>query len=499
MPSFGFGTITSQGVGSNINLSGIVGELMAIERIPLDRLIAQKASFDAKISGLGAIKSTLSSFDTALSDLLSGTSILSNKATSSDASMISATGTSGAVAGNYSLEVSQLAKAQKLVAVGQADSTAAIGAGTTTTLTFQLGTIDDPGTTFDAGTGTYGAGTTFTNSADPSFDVVIDSSNNTLEGIRDAINAADQGVTATIVNDGDATNPYRLVLSSTDTGLEESIQISVAGGGDATVQGLLEHNPADGGTENLSQTVAAQNAEFTVDGIPITKSSNTVSDVIEGVTLGLSGVTTAPVTVSVSQDTDSAKASVQAFVDGYNNLLEEVNKQTASNIDGAVAGALASDSATRQILTVIRDQLNNMPTGITGDYNSLSSIGVAFERDGTLSLDESQLDAAIQADSDNVSELFSSADGYATRLDSVVTEMLQFNGSIDARTTAFEDRISGLEDRQLTMEGQLDRTEARLRARFTALDVLIASMTSTNGALGQQLDSLPGFVSSTGS
>jgi len=473
MPTFGFGTITSQGVGSNLNLSGLLTQLMQVERIPLDRLLAQKTSFDAKVSALGTIKSSLSSFQTALNSLTSGSTIQANTATSSDTAFVKATGGSGAIAGNYSLEVSQLAQQQKLVAAGQADATAAIGAGTSTTLTIDLGTT---------------AGAVFTAGANPSFDVVIDSSNNTLEGIRDAINVANQGVSATIVNDGDATNPYRLVLSSAESGADNSMRIVVAG--DATLTGLLNHDPA--GAQSYTETVVAQNAAFTVDGISISKSSNTVTDIIPGVTIDLIEKTTGPITVSVVQDTAGAKAAVQAFVAAFNDLRAEINTQTDSGFGGSVAGALASDSLTRQIESFIHNELNQTPTGITGSYTTLSSIGVSFERDGTLSLDEAALDTAIQADSVNVAELFSSADGYATRLDTVVSGMLNFNGSIDVRTNAFKDRVSLLEDRQVNMESALSRTEARMRARFTALDVLIASLNSTNSALSQQLNSLPG-------
>jgi len=139
--SFGFGTVTSQGVGSNLNISGIVTDLMKLERIPLERIIAQKTGFDAKVSSLGTIKSSLSSFQSALAGLQSGTSILANKATSSNAAFVTATGTAGSIAGNYSIEVSQLAQSQKIVATGQADATAAIGGGTATTLTIDLGTF----------------------------------------------------------------------------------------------------------------------------------------------------------------------------------------------------------------------------------------------------------------------------------------------------------------------------------------------------------------------
>jgi flagellar hook-associated protein 2 len=495
MPTFGFGTITSQGVGSNINIAGIVDELMQIERIPLIRLEEKKTSYDAKISALGTIKSSLSSLQTVLAGLTSGTSILANKATSSDTSFVSATGTSGAVAGNYTISnITQLAQSQKLVAAGQADATVAIGGGTSTTLTIELGTIADPGVTFDSVTGKYGVGTTFTAGSAGSFNVVIDSSNNTLEGIRDAINTANQGVTATIVNDGDPTNPYRLVLSSTASGADQSIKIAVDPAGDASLITLLDHDPA--GTQNLAETVTAKDAKFDVDGIAITKSSNTITDVISGVTLNLNAENpTGSLIVSVSQDTDSAKAAVLDFVNAYNGLLAEINKQTDSGYSGGVAGALASDSATRQILSFVRDELTTAPTGITGTYTNLSSIGVSFQRDGTLAIDDAELTTAIQTDSNNVADLFSSADGYGTRLDSVMSEMLVYNGTIDTRTNAFNDNISTLEDRQVTLESRLTRTEARLRAKFTALDVLIASMTSTNNALSQQLDALTGFTS----
>lgn len=481
MATFGFGTITSQGVGSNINIAGIVRELMAIERAPLDRLIEKKESYDAKISALGTIKSSLSSLQTSLSGLASGSSFLASSAESSDTTKVKATGTSGAVAGNYAIEVSQLAQSQKLVATGQADTATAIGTGT---LTIDLGTIS--GGTFDSGTGKY-TGASFASNGNGPYDITIDSSNNTLAGIRDAINDADIGVTATIVNDGDATNPYRLVLSSENSGADQSISMSVAG--DAALSDLLSHDPA--GTQNLSETVTAQDANFTVDGIDITKSSNSVTDVIDGVTLDLTGTTGgSPVTVSVASDTDVAKGAVESFVEAYNTLQAEIKDQIDSGYLDGEAGALASDAATRQILTFIRNELNQAPTGVTGNYQNLSSIGVSFERDGTLSLDQSKLAAAIEDDSSNVAELFSSADGYATRLDDVIDELVQYNGTIDTRTNAFRDRISALEDREIRWEGQLERTEARLRAQFTNLDVLMSNMNTTSSYLTQQLATL---------
>jgi len=481
MATFGIGTITSQGVGSSLDVAGIVRQLMQIERVPLDKVIQQKNSYDARISALGSINSTLASLQSSLSGLKSGTSTLANNVESSDTAILNATGSSGAVAGSYSVEVSQLAQSQKLVANGQADTTTAIGNGT---LTIDLGTIS--GGTFDDVTGKY-TGASFVSNVSGPFDIVIDATNNTLDGIRDAINDADIGVTATIVNDGDAANPQRLVLSSTNSGADQSMSISVAG--DAALSNLLSQDPT--ATQNLSQTVAAQNANFKVDGIDITKSSNSVTDVIAGVTLDLKATNIgAAINVSVSQDTASAKTAVEGFVKGYNDLLAEIRKQTDSGRESGVEGALASDSITRQILSSVRDVLTTAPTGIAGNYKNLSDIGVSFQTDGTIALDETKLSAAIQDDNNNVAELFSSADGYATRLDTVLTDMLGLNGTIVTRTNAYEDRISNLEDRELTLEGRIERTEMRFRAQFTNLDILMSNMSTTSGFLSQQLDIL---------
>lgn len=476
-----FGTVSSLGIGSGFDSAGIISKLMEIERVPLNRVTEKKGEYEAKISALGSLKSSLSSFQATLSGLTSGASFQASSATSSDPAVVAATGTSGAIVGDYAIEVSQLAQSQKIVAVGQADATAVIGSGT---LTIDLGTIS--GGTFDSATGTY-SGATFTPNGNGSVDITIDSSNNTLEGIRDAINAANAGVSATIVNDGDATNPYRLVLSSANSGSSESIRIAVSG--DAALSDLLAQDPE--GVQNLSEKVTAQDAQFSVDGIAITKASNTVTDVIEGVILELNGLTSGtPVTVSTAQDMEAAKTAVKDFVQAYNDLYAEFKKQTDSGIDSGTPGALASDSATRMLFSSIRDELNQAVTGLTGSYTTLSSIGVRFQQDGTLSVDETVLEDAIQADSKNVTDLFASADGYATRLDSVLSDTLAFNGIIETRTEGYADRVSRLEDRELLLEGRLERTEQRLRAQFTALDVMLASLTSTSNALSQQLASL---------
>lgn len=483
MAAFSFGTITSQGVGSSLNVNSIVSQLMAIERAPLDRLTAEQKTYDTKISALGSIKSSLAALQSALAGLQTGTSLQATTASSSNTAVVAATGTSGAVVGNHSIVVSQLAQSQTLIATGQASTTAAIGAGTATTVTIDLGTIS--GGTFNSGTGQY-TGATFTSNGGTPATITIDSTNNTLAGIRDAINNANMGVTASIINDGSATNPYRLVLTS-PTGATQSMKITVTG--DATVSSLLAYNPA--ATQNLSQTVAAQNANFTVDSISFTKLSNRVTDAIAGVTLDLKGTNVgSPATVSVTPDTTASVAAVKSVVDAYNSLRAEIKKQTNSGSGGGTAGALASDYLTNQLLTSVTNELTTAPTGVTGPYTNLSSIGVTFQKDGTLALDTAALTAALQSNTTNVSNLFSATTGYATRLNTVLSGMLAVGGTVDARQTALRNSSSALVSRQAELQSRLDRTEARLRAQFTNLDVLMSNMSVTSTYLTQQLAGL---------
>lgn len=396
-------------IGStNLDINGIVSQLMSVERRPLSKLDTQEASHQAKLSAYGSIKGALSSFQAALAGLNNAATFQALKTSSSDATVLSASATSTAVAGTYSLEVTSLTQAQKLVAAGRASSTAAIGSGTATTITFNFGTISGGTLTpFDPATNTGGtySGAAFTGNGSPSKSITIDGTNNSLQGIRDAINAAQMGVTATIVNDG-GTSPYRLSLAATNSGASNSLKISVAGGGDASVTSLLAHDPA--GTQNLAQTVVAQNASLKVNGVAVTKSSNTISDVIEGVTLNLSKTTTSPVTLTVSRDTTAASSSISGFVKAYNDIVSTL--KTMSGYDAATkqGGILLGDSTVRQLQTQLRNMLNTPVVGASGTLTRLSDIGVNFQKDGTLAINQTKLNDAINNNFSNIASLFAS-------------------------------------------------------------------------------------------
>ena len=386
--------ISSPGIGSNLDVNSIVSQLMALERRPISLLDQKEMGLQAKLSAFGTLKGALSAFQGAVGALASTARFSAVKASVADAAVLTASASSSAIAGSYGVEVSKLAQAQKLASAGQASSTAAIGTGT---LTFEFGTIAG---TLNAETGKYEAGTTFTNSGAAAKTVVIDAAHSSLEGIRDAINAANIGVTASVLNDGSGT-PYRLTLSVAGTGAASSLRIS---GGDAGLAALLGHNPA--GVQNLTQTVAAQNAEFKVDGIAISKPGNTVTDVIQGVTLNLLKTTTTATSITVAKDSAGVKASVEAFVKAFNDIgkiFTDLTKFDAATKKGSL---LTGDATVRGIQGQLRAVLNQALASAGGGLTTLADIGASFQTDGTLKLDASKLDKVLADSTKDISTLF---------------------------------------------------------------------------------------------
>jgi len=385
------------GVGSNLDVTSIVSALMQVEQVPLNDLNQKEASYDAQLSAYGTVKGALSSLQSALAALNSPSTFQATSVTSGDSSIVTASADGSATLGSYAVQVGQLAQAQTLVAAGQASTTQSIGSGTPTTITFQFGTI----TGGTLSNGTY-SGATFTQDGTAaSGTVTIDSTNNTLQGIRDAINAANIGVTASIVNDGSG-SPYRLLLQSSSTGAARSMSISVSG--DAALAGLLSDDPS--GTQNLTQVVAAQSAQLSVNGFNLTSSSNTVSNAIQGVTFNLAK--TGSTAVTIAQDSSSATAAVQAFVSAYNTLVSTISQVASYDPSTQQGGPLLGDTGLQTIQAQIRNILGAAIPGSPGGLSSLAQIGVSFEQDGTLALNTSQLQAALSAGASNVARLFTS-------------------------------------------------------------------------------------------
>ena len=390
--------LSSPGIGSGLDVNNIVTQLMNVERQPLTLLDQKEASFQAQLSAYGGLRGALATFQSAVSALDNRSKFRSLSATASNTSVLSANASANALVGNHTVNVTQLAQAQSLVAGGQSSTTAAIGSGAATTLTFDFGTIGG-GT---LASGVYTGATFSQDGSQPSGTLTIDSTNNSLSGIRDAINAAHIGVTASIVNDGSAT-PYRLALSSNSSGASHSLRIDVSG--DATLASLLGYDPA--GAQNLTQSSAAQDAGLTVDGVSVTSASNNVTGAIEGVTLSL--IAAGSSGVSVAHDVSAAKTSIQNLVKAYNDFAKTLGDATKFDASGGQSGPLLGDAAARTIQSQLRGALSEILPGLSGSsVPVLSQAGISFQRDGTLAIDDAKLSAALNQSSDDVAALFTS-------------------------------------------------------------------------------------------
>lgn len=393
-------TITATGTGSGLDINGMVSKLMAVEALPLQQLSVKEAGYQGQITALGSLKGAMGSFQTAMSGMSTAAQFNAVNATPADATVLTATAFSTAAAGSYAVNVTTLAQAQSLEAGGKIDTTSAIGAGTSTTLNFQFGTISGTPTN-----GIYPDGSGFTqDTTQAGGTVTIDSTNNSLQGIRDAINKANIGVTASIVNDGSA-NPYRLVLTSAKSGATSDMKITVAG--DATLQGFLGYDPALAASQHLTQTAAAQNAAFTVNGVSIQSASNTVTTAIPGVTMNLLK-TGSSTTLTVARDTSAVQKAASDFVSAYNALNTTLSSLTAYNAATKTGGPLLGDAAVLGIQSQLRNAMNTPLTGLSGSLTGLGDIGIAFQKDGSLALDSTKLNSAVANNLADITGLFAS-------------------------------------------------------------------------------------------
>lgn len=387
--------ISSPGIGSGLDINSIVSQLMAAERQPLNALVQREQKYQAQLSAFGKVKSALATFQSAVGGL-SGDKFRALSATPSDSSVFTASAGAAAAPGRHSVEVTQLAQSHKLATAGFASATSSIGNGT---LTIQFGS-------YDSGTNS------FTQNADKaSASITIDASNDSLAGIRDAINAANAGVRASIINDGSAAG-YRLVLTSTDSGAANSLRITVNDGDgnnvDSSGLSQLAFDPeaAAGSGKNLTQAAAARNALLTLDGIAISKSSNTVTDAIPGVTLNLARTNAGqPASLDIGRDATAVSEAVQSFVKAYNDANQTLKELTAYNSSTKQGAILQGDATMRMLQSQLRSVLNTA-IGSSGAFTTLSQIGVGFQKDGTLALDTAKLQTAITGHFDDIASLF---------------------------------------------------------------------------------------------
>lgn len=467
--------ISSIGVGSGLDLSTLLANLQAAEETKLDVITAKQKGVTTKLSAYGLVQGALASFQTAAAALGTASLYNSTKVTSSKTDVLTTTSDKTAAAGNYAVNVTQLAQAQSLASGGIVDGTGMLLGEATINIDF--------GTT---------NGAVFTQGTQPSAQIKINGTNNTLAGIRDAINAANAGVTASMVNDGGAT-PYHLVLTSNTTGESSSMRVTVGpnGGGDSSmIAGLLTYDPA--GTKAMTENVQAANAKLTVNGMNISSQSNTVKDAAQGLTLNL--LSTGTSNIAVTTDTSAMTTAVQNFVSAYNTLQSTAAGVSDYDPDTKTAGALLGDTALRSIQNQLRGVINT-PQESTGpsSLTNLTQIGIGFKADGTMTLDTDKLNKALAGNRTGVAQLLSGTDGksgYGNQISALAKSFTASKGVLTSATDGLNLQIKSLTTDYNTMSGQIDATIAQYRAQFQRLDAVMSQFNNTKNYLTQQFNAM---------
>lgn len=451
-------TITSLGIGSGLDLSGLLTQLQTAEEAKLTPITDQKSALQTKLSAYGRLNSALTSLQTA-AEKLTYAKTFQAVTTSVTGSGLTAAVSGTAVAGSYAVNVTQLAQAQSLATTGVADQAA------------------------DLGTGTLSI--SFPNSTKSALSIDLTSGTHSLQDVRDAINTAGGGVTASVVNDG-SSSPYRLVLTSS-SGTQSEMSVSVSGGS-GQLASMFSYDSVSK-TGAMTETVAAQDAALSVNGIGITSQSNVVSGAVQGVTLSLTA--TGSSQVAVATDSTSIKSAVTGFVDAYNSLQTTVSGLTSYDSSTKTAGDLLGDATLRSIQSRLRSVMGGALS--SGALTTLSDLGITQQLGGKLAVDSTKLDGLVGSDLSALSDFFTggaSGDGFASRLGGVLDGVLSTGGVLDSVTQGVNGQIKSLDDRYTQMNDSITATIARYRTQFSQLDSLISQMNSTSTYLTQQFNAL---------
>lgn len=507
MPS----SLTSvDGLITGLDTTQIISQLMAIERRGLTRLEEQQRRYDARISAWNDIGAKLAGLRSAL-DALTGVNPLALfSATSSNPSVLTATAGSGAQVGSTTLQVTAIAAAHQLGSAGFASSSSVVDAGTMTigggmstvgvsgvrangiadgahtvavsnvsgsSATITVDGTDysvtfSPGGTVDAGGLTFTVGADGLKEGSAKVSVVTTSAGATLAELATAITAAGGPATAQVINTGSGATPWRLVVSATATGTAGALTVDLNG-----LPGL------SGG---LSELRAAADATLTMGTLTITRSSNTITDVVPGVTINL--VSAAPgtdVTVNVTRDADAIVRKVKALVDALNDVVKAEKRYDYYDPNTKTAGVLLGDSSARRMLQRLLDGVH--ATLDSGSLTTIGQLGVTVQRDGTYALDEAKLRAAIASDFDGVAAVIANV---ASTLKTTVVDMQDPEGLLATVKGGAEANKRMLQQRIDRENSRLELVEARYRRQFARLEQVLGQLRDQSTALAGQINGL---------
>ncbi len=466
--------ISSAGIGSGLDVQSIVSQLLTIERAPIRQLQTEAGRLQTQLSAFGRVQGALSTLRDASVKLTQSDTWGAAKATSSDTANVSATATGSALAGNYNINVTRLAVAQTLATSNFSSPSQSIGSGV---LRIELGN-------FDAVPPVPKSGAT-------AVDITIDPSESSLSAIRDKINNSNTGVVASVVND---VSGSRLVLRSSQTGLENGFRVTALDddGDDTNNSGLsaLAFDPSASLT-NLSRPQTAQNALASINGVDVESASNTLNDVVEGLSLTLrkQGSTAE---VKVEPDTEALKKSVDDFVKAYNESIKLLREQTRYDPATKQAGPLQGDRSGAAMLSQLRGLFNGNG-GNSAVFSRLADVGLELDTDGLIKTNATKLDAALTQGGE-MKKLFANVDagnpgneGFAKRFDGWLKLSLDSEGTIESRTQSLQARVKNNEQAQERLEDRVARTEQRLLRQYTALDTRMGQLSGLSSYVTQQM------------
>ncbi len=456
------GTIASSGVGSGLDVTGLVQKLVAAEGAPKSaRLDQQEAKVQGKLSALGTLRSALAKFQDTVTALKSLDKFQGRQTTVSTSDFLTATTDSTAVPGSYDVEVQQLASAQKLQSGTFASSSTIVGTGT-----LQI----------TAGGSIY--------------QIDVDDTEKTLAGIAAAINSSAAGskVMATVIS---GATEARLTITARDTGLANAMTITQSGGDGGLVK--LEYPPSGTGMIQLSPGL---DAHVLVDGILATSTTNSVSGAVTGVTLNLKEINAADETTSVNVDYNrtATRKTVGDFVTSYNAVVDAIKSVASYNASTKQGGPLFGDTGVLNVADQLRRVLTSNVPGVNPATDMLAEIGISAGLDGKLSVNSAQLDAAFNTNFDGVGQLFAAGKvGVAVKLGDLLGQYVGADGLFDKRAQTLNASIKDINDQRSALTDRLAELQARYTKQFNALDSLLSKLQSTSNYLTQQLGNLPGF------
>ncbi len=470
-------TFTSLGVGSGLDLNTIVTKLVALERQPLGSMQSKANQLQTQVSSFGQISSLVSGMQTAANALTNPLLWSGSTAASSDASTVAVSASNNVAPGNYAVAVQSLANSQTLAsATTFPDSSALLGSGT---LTLQLGTWDTGQANFSPKSGSSAV------------DIQI-AATDTLADVASKVNAAGAGVTASLITDSSG---VRLSLRSTATGASNGFRLTAADSGGHNTDGLglsvMAFDPPNGATA-MQLMQGSTDAKATVNGIAVTSATNAMTGVIDGLTLNLNKVSSTPVNVTATLDTGSVQTAIKTFASAYNAMVTYLGNQTKYDPGSKAAGVLQGDSAATNLQERLRAMAGSSSSAASG-FARLSDIGLEVQRDGTLTVNQTKLDAATGKLSE-LKKAFSSSDatnstnsGFARRYSELATQALGVDGTVTTRTAGLQKLIAKNGEEQTALNTRVDAFQSRLVAQYTALDANVAKLNSLSSYVTQQI------------